>query len=116
MFIVVFLLYVFIGAIYHYDKGVSNGTLYEERIKFSLESGAPTELQFLLIPIVLTVMIIRLKMKLEKKQKVMQTANFSNCFDKETKNLLIILIIFDCSLGFRVLFNILITLLLIKNK
>ena len=116
MFIVVFLLYVTVGAIYHYTKGVSNGTLYEERMKFALEASAPTDLQFLLIPIVLTVLIIRLKMKLKTKRRVMQTANFSNCFDQETKNLLIILIIFDCSLGFRVVFNFIIYLLYIKSS
>ena len=71
MFIVLFLLYVTVGAIYHYTKGVSNGTLYEERMKFAIEASAPTDLQFLLIPIVLTVLIIRLKMKLKTKKKVM---------------------------------------------
>ena len=59
--------------------------------------GTVLGIMFLIIPITLTIFIILLLVRLKQKEKVNEKLGVPNLFVKETKNILLIMAIFDSS-------------------
>ena len=60
---------------------------------------------FIFIPTCLTILIIMLIVRLKVKRRTIDYAGIPNIFGKEMKNLLMILVLFDISFVFRLIFD-----------
>ena len=60
---------------------------------------------FICIPVILTILIITLIVKLKLKRKIIDKAGVPNLFGEEMKNLLLILLLFDSSFIIRFFFD-----------
>ena len=108
MFCIVFISYAFIKMLIIYFRyhNKEPQTFYDAKFAFVQDLYFNFTLyNFILIPIVLTLLIINLICMLHFKQRKLSGAGFSNVFSRENRNMLFILIVFDTSIAARVIVN-----------
>ena len=86
-------------------KGNMQNNLFHARRQLSSKMYWIITPMFLVIPIILSVLIINLIIRLKLKLKTMNQASVPNIFGKEMRNLILILILFDLSFAIRFLFD-----------
>ena len=77
--------------------GFQDEDMLDRRVHFVVSLYPMLYFFYLTIPIILTILIILIVKKLKSKQSVMHGTGVSNIFGKETRNVLIILALFDLS-------------------